>query len=115
MNRTGSDQNYNSKTDFETRRENQDFGRQNNSMTSGTTSPIDLIPVGTKRPEPMTLTLPTDFTEQHGKTHIPGEPDPDLSSSESSLNISNLLKDSKISKSIKTKSNNKKKRQKHST
>ena len=70
---TGSEQNYNAKTDFENRRENQDFGRQNNSMsrphldltplgtnsTNETTSPIDSIPVGAKTPEPAPLTLPT--------------------------------------------------------
>ena len=62
VSRTGSEQDYNAKTDFETRRENQDFERQNNSMTrptldstplgtsttTGTKSHIDLIPVGTK-------------------------------------------------------------------
>ena len=55
VSRTGSDQDYNDKTDFETRRENQDFERQNIAMgqlpldlttlgtntTNGTTSPID--------------------------------------------------------------------------
>ena len=59
VSRTGSEQDYSAKTDFETRRENQDFGRQNNymsrppfdptplgtNMTNGTTSPIDSIPV----------------------------------------------------------------------
>ena len=54
MSRTSSEQNYIDKTDFETRRENQDFGRQNISMSrppldstpfdsntiNGTTSPI---------------------------------------------------------------------------
>ena len=77
MSKTGSEQDYNSKTDFETRRKNQDFGRQNNSMsrphldltplgtntTNGTTSPIDSIPVGTKTPDPTPLTQPTELTE----------------------------------------------------
>ena len=75
MIRTRSEQNYNAKTDFETRRENQDFGRQNNSMSrpplestplgtntnNRSTSPIDLIPVGTKMPDPTPLTPPTDL------------------------------------------------------
>ena len=56
--RTGSDKDYNAKTDFENRRGNQYFGHQNNSMsrppldsirlgmntTNITTSPIDSIP-----------------------------------------------------------------------
>ena len=62
VNRAGSDQDYNDKTDFENRRENQDFGHQNSSMsqppldstplgtntTNETTPSIDLIPVRTK-------------------------------------------------------------------
>ena len=73
--RTRSEQNYSAKTDFETRRENQDFGRQTNSMSrpsldltplgtntkNGTTPPIDSITVGTKTPEPMPLSPPTYF------------------------------------------------------
>ena len=65
-----SEQKYNSINDFETRRENQYFERQNISMsrppldstpfgmntTNGTMSPIDSIPVGTKTPEPITQT-----------------------------------------------------------
>ena len=56
---TRSEKNYNAKTVYETRRVNQDFVRQNNSMSrppldstplgtntiNGTTSPIDTIPV----------------------------------------------------------------------
>ena len=75
VSRTRSEQNYNAKTDFETRRENQDFGRQNNSMSqpplesthvgkntnNGKTSPIESIPVRTKMPEPTPLTPPTYF------------------------------------------------------
>ena len=59
MSRMQLEQKCRSKTDFETRTENQDFGRQNNSMsqpplestpigtntTNGTMSPIELIPV----------------------------------------------------------------------
>ena len=70
VSRTGSEQDNNSKTDFETRRENQYFGRQNNSMsrphldsaplgkdtTNRTMSPIDSIPVGKKMPEPTPIT-----------------------------------------------------------
>ena len=76
----------------------QDLGRKNDSMsrpsldltplgtntTNEKTSPSDLIPVNTKLPEPMPLTLPTDsptlptdFPEQNGRAHIPGDPDPD--------------------------------------
>ena len=113
VSRMGSEQNYNAKTDFETRRENQDFGRQNNSMSrppldstpigtdtnKGKTSPIDLIPVGTKTTEPTPLTpptyfttLPTDLTEQNGKSHVPGDPDPDPSLSDPSPKKSNSSK-----------------------
>ena len=73
----------------------QDFGRQNDPMsrptldstpigtdtTNGTTSPIDSIPVGTKMPEPMPMTRPTEFPEQNGKAHVLGDPDPYPSSS----------------------------------
>ena len=68
--RIGSEQNYNDKTDFKTWRINQDFGRQNNSIsqthlnsspigtdiTKGTTSPIDSITFGTTTPKPTPLT-----------------------------------------------------------
>ena len=73
VSRTGSDQDCNDKPSFETRRENQDFGRQHNSMsrphldstplgtnmTNGTMSPIDSIAVRTKTPEPTPLKQPT--------------------------------------------------------
>ena len=63
MSGTRSEKNYSSKPDFETRRENQDFGRQNSYMSrppldstrlgtntnNGTMPPIDTIPVRTKR------------------------------------------------------------------
>ena len=81
--------------------------------TNGTTSPIDSIPVGTKTPEPTPLIPPIDLTEQNGKAHVTGEPDPDPSLSDSSLKKYNLSNDRNSSKSIKKKSNNKKKRQKH--
>ena len=42
-----------------------------------TTSPIESILVRTKMPEPTPLTIPTDFTEQNVKLHVPGDPDPD--------------------------------------
>ena len=42
--RTRSEQNYSAKTDFETRSENQYFGRQNNSMSQ---PPLDSTPLGT--------------------------------------------------------------------
>ena len=134
MSRTRSEQNYSSKTYFETRRENQYFGRQNNSMsrpplylthfgkntTNGTTSPIDLVSVGTKTPEPTlqtrptdSPTLPTNLPEQNGKAHVPGDSDLDPSWSYSSSNKYNLSKDTNSSQSIKNKHNKKKKIQKH--
>ena len=117
-----SEQNYSSKTDFETRRENKDFGRQNNSMsrppldstslgtntTNGTMSPIDSIPVRTKTTEPTPQTrptylpaLPADLPEQNGKAHVPGDPDTDPSLSDSSSSKYNFLGDINSSKSNK--------------
>ena len=86
-----SEKNYSSKTDFETRRENQYFEWQNISMSRSPldstpfgmntanikTSLIDSIPVRTEMPDPMPLklptdlpTLPTDSSQQKGKcTH----------------------------------------------
>ena len=66
MSETRLEQDYRYKNDFEIWRENQDLGRQNNSMsrpplestpigtntTNSKTSPIDLIPVRTKTPNP---------------------------------------------------------------
>ena len=96
----------------------QDFRRQNDStsqpllgstplgtnMNNGTTSPSDPIPVK-KQPKPMPLTLPrdspplpTDFTDQNGKSHVPGNPDPDPSLSYSSSEKYNSLNDTKSSK-----------------
>ena len=77
MSRTSSEQKYISKTYFETRRENQYFGCQNNSMSQPplnstpfgtdtikkTTSPTDSIPVETKTPEPTPQTRPTKLSE----------------------------------------------------
>ena len=74
MSRTRSKKNYSSKMNFETRRENQDFERQENStsrppldstpfgnkVTNIPTSPINSIIVGTKTPEPMPQTQPKD-------------------------------------------------------
>ena len=68
---------HNLKIDFETRRRNHYFGCQNDPMsrptldstplgkntTNGTTSPIDLIPVGTKTSDPTPLIRPTEFPE----------------------------------------------------
>ena len=89
------------------------------NTTNGTTSPIGSIPVEKKTPKPMPLTPPkdlpappTDFPEQNGKAHIPGDPDTDPSLSDSSSNKSNSLKNSKFSKSIKKRSDKKKKRRK---
>ena len=134
MIRTRSEQNYNSKTGFETRRENQGFERHNISMsrphldltlfgtnnTNGTTSSIDSIPVGTKAPEPKKQTRPTDLPtqpkdllEQQGKAHVSGDPDPDSSWSDSSPDKYNYSNDSSSSKSIKKKFNTKKNLWKH--
>ena len=69
MSGTISEKKYSHKTDFETRRENQDFGRQNisisqppldstpidNNTTNGTTSPIESIPVRKKTTDPTPL------------------------------------------------------------
>ena len=104
----------------------QDFGRQNDPMsrpnldstplgtnkTNVTTSSIESIPVGTKTPEPMPLTRPTEFPEQNGKWYVPGEPDTDPSSSDSSLKKSNSSDNSNSSKSKKKKHNKKKELQK---
>ena len=68
-----------------------------------TTSPIDSIPVRTKMPEPTPLTRPTELVEENGKSHVPGEPDQDPSSSNSSSNKSNLSKCGNYSKSTKNK------------
>ena len=47
-------------------------------------SPIDSILFRTKIPEPTPLTRPTEFPEQNEKAHVPGDPDPDPSFSDSS-------------------------------
>ena len=61
--------------------------------TNRKASPIDLIPLGTKTPEPMPQTRPTDsptlatyLAKQNEKAHVPGDPDPDPSLSDSSSN-----------------------------
>ena len=93
----------------------QDFGCQNDSMsrptldltplgmntTNITTSPIDLIPVGPKTPDPTPLTQPTKLIEQNGKAHVPGDPDPYPSFSDSSSKKFNSSNDSNFSKSNK--------------
>ena len=75
---TRSEQKYNHKTHFATRRENQDFERKNISMSQlplgstpfGTnttnikTSPIDSIQVRKKMPDPMPQTQPTELSTQ---------------------------------------------------
>ena len=69
-----SDHDYSYNTYFETWRENQEFERQNISMsqphfdstpigminTKKTTSHLDSTPIGTKIPDPKPLTQPTD-------------------------------------------------------
>ena len=76
---------------------NQDFGRQNNSMSpppldltpigmntiNVTTLPIDLIPVK-KNARAYATDTTNMFSEENGKAHVPGDPDPDPSSSDSS-------------------------------
>ena len=102
------------------------FGRQNDPMsqptldstlldtntTNGKTSPIDSILVGTKTPEPTPLTRPTELSEQNGKAPVPGDLDPDPSSSESSSNKYNPSNDSNSRKSKKKERDKKKKHQK---
>ena len=109
MSGTRSERKYSSKTDFETRKENQDFGYQNISMsrpplestplgintTNGTTTEIDSIPVENKTLDPAPQTVPTDLPtlptdSQKGKetAHVPAEPKSDPSLSEfSSQNL----------------------------
>ena len=91
MSGTRSELNYSYKTNFGIRRENQDFGRRNNLMsqpplesprfgtntTNITTSPIDLIPVGRKTPDPTPQkhltnfsTQPTDYSKRKVKVHV---------------------------------------------
>ena len=69
---------YKYKTDFQHWRENQDFGRQNISMsqppldstpismntTNRTTTPINSIPIKTKTPDPTPRTRPTESSTQ---------------------------------------------------
>ena len=63
------------------------------NTNNGKKSPIYSIPVGTKLPKPMPLTLLTD---------LPGDPDPDLS-------LSDLLKKSNSSNDINSRKSKKKK------
>ena len=90
------------------------------NTTNRKMSPIDLISVETKTPEPTpqilptdSPTLPMDLPEKDGKAYVPVDPDPDLSSSDSSLNKSNLSNYINSIKSIKKKRDKKKKRQKY--
>ena len=76
-----SDHDYRYKTDFQIWRENQEFERQNISMsrppldsnpivtknTNVTTSHLDLTPVGTKTSDPNPLTQPTDSSKRKEK------------------------------------------------
>ena len=45
-------------------------------------------------PEPTPLTVPTEFIEQKGKVHVPGDPDPDTSLPDSSPKKYNSSNDS---------------------
>ena len=53
-----------------------------NGIEHFTISTIDLIPVGTKTPDPLPQTQPKELPEENGKGHIPDEPDPEKSSSD---------------------------------
>ena len=74
------------------------------NTTNRTTSPSDLIPVGTKSPDPTSPALPTD---------LPREPEPDPSLSDSSSKKYIFSNYSNSSKSKKNKRDKKKKRRKH--
>ena len=89
------------------------------NTTNGTMSPIDLISIGTKLPEPTPLTLttdsptlPTNFPEENEKLSVPGDLDPDLSLSDSSLKKYKSSNDTNSSQSNKNKRDKKKKRRK---
>ena len=128
------EQYYSSKTDFECRRENQDFEGQNISFsrplldltpfvtntTNVTTSPNDSTPVRTNKPELTPRTRPTDLptlprysSEKKGKARVPGDLDPNPSLSDSSSKRYNLPNDINSSKSIKRKPDKKKYCRKH--
>ena len=130
MSATRSELDYSYKIDFQNGRENQDFGRQIISMswpplelntigmnkTNITTSPIDLMTIVTKIPEPMprtrpteSLTRPIEYLKWKGKPHVPADPESDPWSSDSSSSKSDFLADSNYNKS-KSKTLNKKKR-----
>ena len=94
-------------------RPNFDLTPLGKKTNNGKTSPIDSIPVGTKMPEPTPMTRPTELPERNGKTHVPGDPYPDPSSSDSSLKKSNSSNDSNSIKSKKKKRDKKKKREKY--
>ena len=132
--RTSPEQNYSTKTDFETRKENQYFKWQNIStsrplfdlttfgknMTNGTKSPISSIPVGKKMLDPTSLTrptylptLPTESSKRKGKAHIPEDPETDPSLSDSSSNKYNSLNVTNYSKPNQNKCDTKKNRHKH--
>ena len=83
-------------------------------------SPFDLIPVGTKNPEPTPQTrlmdfptLPTHLPEKNGKAHVSGDSDSDTSSSDSSSKKYNPSNDSNYSKPIKNKCDKKENCRKH--
>ena len=141
MSITRSELEYSYKTDFQHWRKNQDFGRQNISLscppldsmnivmntTNITTSPIDFIPIGEKTPEPTPRTRPTKFStrptesstqptnssKQKGKAHVPADLESDPSLSDSSLRESYSLADSNYRKYKSKKLNTKKKNRKH--
>ena len=122
MSAENSDYDYKYKTEFQIWRENQEFERQNISMsqpplesipidmnmTNTEMSHLDSTPVGTKTPDPKPLTRLPELLKQNGKAHLLEDPESDLSSLDSSLIKSDSSDDIKYRKS-KIKRRNKKK------
>ena len=113
MSVANSDHDYSYRNDFEIWRENQEFERQNISMSqppldttpigTNTTniimSHLELTPIGTKMPDHKPLTRPIDLSRRKGKTHVPEDQALDTSSSDSSSSESDSSDDSKYRKS----------------
>ena len=85
MSAANSDHDYSYKTDFEIWRENQEFKRQNKSLsrppldsttigtntTNVTMSHLESTPIETKMPDPKPLTQPIFLSKLKGKSHVP--------------------------------------------
>ena len=107
MSATRSEQDYSYNIGFQIWRENQDFGRQNISMsqpplestpigtntTNRTTSKLESIPIGTKNPDPTQHTQPTESSMRQGKAHVPEKLESDPSSPDSSSRESDFSDD----------------------